>query len=154
MPCQLLQTILACPRRKDEARRFVAVSDCDDHGTVPRLEVTRQRAWIGFWVLAVIWGSSFLFIRIAVEQLSTFQLVFIRTGIAAVGLNIVVYLRGKRLPTDRAGVRDVVILGVVNTVIPFALITWGEKSIESGLAARLQATPAFFTLIIRHFSVR
>jgi drug/metabolite transporter (DMT)-like permease len=114
--------------------------------------VTNQRAWIGFWVLAFIWGSSFLFIRIGVEQLSTFQLVFIRTGIAAVGLNIVVYLRGKRLPTDRAGVRDVSILGVVNTVIPFALITWGEKSIESGLAAVLQATAALFTMLVAHFA--
>ena len=114
--------------------------------------MTNQRAWIGFWVLAFIWGSSFLFIRIGVEQLSTFQLVFIRTGIAAVGLNIVVYLRGKRLPTDRAGVRDVAILGVVNTVIPFALITWGEKSIESGLAAVLQATAALFTMIVAHFA--
>jgi drug/metabolite transporter (DMT)-like permease len=114
--------------------------------------VTNQRAWIGFWVLAFIWGSSFLFIRIGVEQLSTFQLVFIRTGIAAVGLNLVVYLRGKRLPTDRAGVRDVAILGVVNTVIPFALITWGEKSIESGLAAVLQATAALFTMIVAHFA--
>ena len=114
--------------------------------------MTNRRAWIGFWVLAFIWGSSFLFIRIGVEQLSTFQLVFIRTGIAAVGLNTVVYLRGKRLPTDRAGVRDVAILGVVNTVIPFALITWGEKSIESGLAAVLQATAALFTMIVAHFA--
>jgi drug/metabolite transporter (DMT)-like permease len=117
-----------------------------------RKSMTNQRAWIGFWALAFIWGSSFLFIRIGVEQLSTFQLVFIRTGIAAVGLNIVVYSRGKRLPTDRAGVRDVAILGIVNTVIPFALITWGEKSIESGLAAVLQATAALFTMIVAHFA--
>jgi len=114
--------------------------------------VTIQRAWIGFWALAFIWGSSFLFIRIGVEQLSTFQLVFIRTGIAAVGLNIVVYARGKRLPTDRAGLRDITILGVINTVIPFALITWGERSIESGLAAVLQATAALFTMIVAHFA--
>src|SRR5256885_13905631 len=66
-------------------------------------DVTSRRAWIGFWMLAFIWGSSFLFIRIGVEQLPTFQLGFIRTGIAAVGLNIVVFLRGKRLPTDAAG---------------------------------------------------
>jgi len=114
--------------------------------------VTKQRAWIGFWALALIWGSSFLFIRIGVEQLSTFQLVFIRTGIAAAGLNVVVYARGKRLPTDRAGIRDITILGVINTVIPFALITWGEKSIESGLAAVLQATAALFTMIVAHFA--
>jgi drug/metabolite transporter (DMT)-like permease len=117
-----------------------------------RTNVTNQRAWIGFWVLAFIWGSSFLFIRIGVEQLPTFQLVMIRTGIAAVGLNIVVYLRGKQMPADRARVRDVTILAVVNTLIPFALITWGEHIIESGLAAVLQATAALFTMVIAHFA--
>src|SRR5256885_13940625 len=115
-------------------------------------DVTSRRAWIGFWMLAFIWGSSFLFIRIGVEQLPTFQLVFIRPGIAAVGLNIVVFLRGKRLPTDAAGARDVTILAVVNTVIPFALITWGDHIIESGLAAVLQATAALFTMMVAHFS--
>lgn len=109
------------------------------------------RAWAGFWVLTLIWGSSFLFIRIGVEELSTFQLVFIRTAIAAAGLNVIVAMRGLRLPTDAAGLRDVVFLGVVNTVVPFALITWGERSIESGLAALLQATAALFTQVIAHF---
>jgi drug/metabolite transporter (DMT)-like permease len=45
-----------------------------------------------------------------------------------------------------------VILGVVNTVFPFALITWGETSIDSGLAAVLQSTAALFTLVVAHFS--
>ena len=56
--------------------------------------MTTKQAWGGFWLLALIWGSSFLFIRIGVEQLPPFQLVFIRTAIAAVGLTGVVYLRG------------------------------------------------------------
>lgn len=113
--------------------------------------MSKQRAWVAFWVLALIWGSSFLFIRIGVEQLGPFQLVFIRTGIAAVGLNIVLILRGKRLPLDWAGIRPLLVLGVVNTVVPFALITWGEQSIESGLASVLQGTAALFTLLIAHF---
>ena len=113
--------------------------------------MTTQRAWIGFWALALIWGSSFLFIRIGVEQLSTFQLVFMRTAIAAVGLNLVAFLRGTRLPADRKTIRDLLILGVVNTVFPFSLITWGEKTIESGLAAVLQATAALFTMVVAHF---
>jgi len=114
--------------------------------------VTKKQAWIGFWILALIWGSSFLFIRIGVEQLTTFQVVFIRTGIAAIGLNIVAYIRGKRLPTDWKGIRDLLILGVVNTVFPFVLITWGEKSIESSLAAILQGTAALFTMVVAHFA--
>lgn len=113
--------------------------------------MTKKQAWLSFWAVALIWGSSFLFIRIGVEQLTPFQLVFIRTGIAAVGLNIVAYLRGKRLPTDRKGIRDLLVLGVVNTVFPFALITWGETHIESGLAAVLQGTAALFTLVVAHF---
>ncbi len=113
--------------------------------------MTKKQAWIGFWILALIWGSSFLFIRIGVEQLTTFQVVFIRTGIAAIGLNIAAYMRGKRLPTDWKGIRDLLILGVVNTVFPFVLITWGEKSIESSLAAILQGTAALFTMVVAHF---
>ena len=110
------------------------------------------RAWAGFWALALIWGSSFLFIRIGVAELSTFQLVFIRTAIAAIGLNLVVAAQGRRLPTDGAGLRDIVFLGVVNTVIPFTLITWGERSVESGLAAVLQGTAALFSLVLAHFA--
>lgn len=113
--------------------------------------MTRQRAWIGFWILAVVWGSSFLFIRIGVEQLTTFQLVFVRTGIAAVGLSLVAWRQGKQFPTDWAIRRDLLVLGIVNTVLPFALITWGEKSIESGLASVLQATAALFAMVVAHF---
>src|SRR5574341_911047 len=97
---------------------------CVESGDV----VSNKQAWLSFWLVGLIWGSSYLFIRVAVEQLPPFELVFIRTGIAAVGLTIIVYLRGKRLPTDWASIRDLLFLGVVNTVFPFALITWGEKS--------------------------
>ncbi len=114
--------------------------------------MTTKQAWAGFWALAIIWGSSYLFIRIGVAQLPPLQLVFMRTAIAAIGLNIVIHLRGKRLPTDRRGITDLLFLGIVNTVFPFALITWGEIHIESSLASILQGTAALFTLIIAHFA--
>lgn len=114
--------------------------------------MTNKQAWLGFGILALIWGSSFLFIRIGVEHVPPFQLVFIRTAIAAVGLNFVVLLRGKRLPTDRRRIADLLFLGIVNTVFPFALITWGETHIESGLASVLQGTAALFTLVVAHFA--
>lgn len=114
--------------------------------------MTMGRAWAGFWALAFIWGSSFLFIRIGVTELSTFQLVFIRTAIAALGLNLVAFAQGRRWPRDATGLGDLAFLGVVNTVIPFTLITWGERSVESGLAAVLQGTAALFTLVLAHFA--
>lgn len=114
--------------------------------------MTSKQAWIGFWVLALIWGASYLFIRIGVTQIPPFQLVFIRTGIAAIGLNVVVYSRGKRLPTDWRSISDLLFLGIVNTVFPFALITWGETHIESNLASVLQGTTVLFTLVLAHFA--
>jgi len=113
--------------------------------------MSSRQAWLGFWVLGLIWGSSYLFIRIGVEQIPPFQLVFIRTAIAAVGLTVVVYARGKRLPSDWQDIKALLFLGIVNTVIPFALITWGETHIESGLASVLQGTTALFTLVLGHF---
>lgn len=110
-----------------------------------------MRKWAAFWLLGLIWGSSFLFIRIGVEQLSPFQVVFIRTGIAAVGLNLVLLARGKHLPFNGKALLPLVIIAIGNTTIPFALITWGEKSITSGLAAMLQSAASLFTLVIAHF---
>ncbi len=114
--------------------------------------MTTKHAWGGFWLLALIWGSSFLFIRIGVEQLPAFQLVFLRTGIAAIGFNLVLRLRGRRLPSDWHSISHMLFLGIVNTVLPFAMITWGETQIESGLASVLQGTVALFTLMIAHFT--
>lgn len=114
--------------------------------------MSSQRAWIGFWVLALVWGSSFLFIRIGVEEIPPMQLVFVRTAIAAIGLNIVIWLQGKRWPTDRQRIGNLLFLGIVNTILPFGLITWGEIYIESSLASILQATAALFTLVVAHFA--
>ncbi len=110
-----------------------------------------MRKWAAFWLVALIWGSSFLLIRIGVEELSPFQVVFIRTGIAAIGINLVLVLLKKRLPLDFKRLFPLIVIGIGNTTIPFALITWGEQSIDSGLAAVLQSSAAFFTMLIAHF---
>lgn len=110
--------------------------------------------WASFWLLGLIWGSSFLLIRIGVEEVNEFQVVFIRTGIAAIGLNLVLLLRGKRLPKDWESLRSLILIGLGNTAIPFVLITWGEKTVESGLASVLQATASLFALVIAHFAFR
>lgn len=110
-----------------------------------------MRKWAAFWALGFIWGSSFLLIRVGVQQLSPFQLVFMRTGIAALGLNFVLLLKRKHLPFNLRALLPLIIIGVGNTTIPFSLITWGEKSIPSGIAAMLQSTASLFTLVIAHF---
>ena len=103
--------------------------------------------WVGFWVLGLIWGSSFLLIRIGVESVSPFQLVFMRTAIAAIGLNIVFFARGKRIPW-KAALVPVLVLGLINITVPFGLITWGEQTVASGVASVLNSTVALFTLLV------
>jgi drug/metabolite transporter (DMT)-like permease len=111
----------------------------------------KRQAWIAFWLLGLIWGSSFLLIRVGVEQLRPIEIVFIRTAIAAVGLNAVIWLRRVPFPTDWPTLRALFIIGLGNVVAPFMLITWGEQFVPSGLAAVLQSTAALFTLVVAHF---
>jgi len=110
--------------------------------------------WIGFWVLGLIWGSSFLLIRIGVESVSPFQLVFVRVLIGAIGMSAVLLARGKRLPMDRGALLSLFVLGMINVTIPFALITWGEQTVDSGVASVLNSTAALFTLLISAFIFR
>jgi len=117
----------------------------------------KVRAWVSFWILGAIWGSSFLLIRIGVSEepgaatLSAAQVAFIRSIIAAIGLNIVLFARGKHHNYDRATWGGLTLLGIGNAVLPYWLIGLGEQSIESSLASIVQATVPMFSLVIAHF---
>ncbi len=111
----------------------------------------KRGAWAAFWLVGVIWGSSFLLIRIGVSELKIAEIVFIRTAIGAIGLAAVIFLRRVPVPTDWPTLRSLIIIGVGNVVAPFLLITWSELYITSGLAAVLQATAALFSLVVAHF---
>lgn len=107
--------------------------------------------WVSFWMVAIIWGSSFMLIRIGVAEVHPLHLVFIRTGIAAVGLGLVMVALRKRIPRDRKTLLSLIVIGMGNNALPFLLISWGEQHIESGLASVLQSTAALFTLVVAHF---
>lgn len=111
-----------------------------------------RQAWAAFWLIGLIWGSSFLLIRVGVRELRPIEVVFIRTAIAAVGLCAVIWWRGIRFPTDWPNIRALGIIGLGNVVAPFALISWGEQYITSGMAAVMQSTAALFTLVIAHLA--
>lgn len=110
--------------------------------------------WAGFLTLGLIWGSSFLLIKVGVAELTPLQLVGLRIGTAAVAMLLTLYLTGHRFPRDRASVGGLVVAGLFNTAVPFFLITWGEQSIASGLATVLNATVPLFSLVIAHFALQ
>jgi drug/metabolite transporter (DMT)-like permease len=112
-----------------------------------------RRAWIFFWLLTIVWGSSFFFMRIVVEELPPAQLAFSRIAIAAACLNLTLFLTGRGYPRDRRTLLALFVLGLVNTAFPFTLLAWGELpgKVDSGMTSVLQAITPVFTLIIAHF---
>jgi drug/metabolite transporter (DMT)-like permease len=112
----------------------------------------KRQAWICFWLVGLIWGSSFLLIRVGVAEFRPIEIVFIRTAIAAIGLNLVIFWRRIPVPIDHRTIGAVIIIGLGNVVAPFLLITWGEQTVPSGIAAVFQSTAALFTLIVAHFA--
>ena len=102
-------------------------------------------------ILGAIWGSSYLFIKVIVAEVSAFTLVAGRLTLAAIVLWGILRARGFSLPRSRWIWRAYAVLGFVGAAIPYSLISWGEQYIPSGLAALLQSTTPMFTVILAHF---
>jgi drug/metabolite transporter (DMT)-like permease len=109
-----------------------------------------MRQWSAFIYLCIVWGSSFLLIKVALREVTPLSLVSIRLGLATLGLWVIALLSKTRLPTDARLIAALFGLGIVNTTIPFFLITWGEQYIDSGVASILNSTTPLFTLILAH----
>ncbi len=105
--------------------------------------------WLVFGALSAAWGSSFLFIKIGLEEgLPPLTLVTFRLLIAVAFLSIVLRLTRGRLPRQRATIYRLAALGLINVAIPFGLITWGELWIPSALASILNGLVPLFTIVI------
>ena len=101
--------------------------------------------------LALIWGSSFMFIKVADRSLAPSTLIMGRLGLAALTLALLVpRLVGGRetLASLRAAWGPLVAVGLVNTAVPFWLLSWGETKIDSGLASIIQASVPIFNALI------
>jgi drug/metabolite transporter (DMT)-like permease len=114
-----------------------------------------RRYWPMLLTLAGVWGASYLFIKVAVDEIEPAPMMAFRTLVAAaVLLAYVVWRlgRGRALAELRSAWRHCLVLGVFNAALPFWLIAWGEQYIDSGLAAVVQASvPIFNALLILRF---
>jgi len=107
-----------------------------------------------FVLLGLIWGSSFAWIKIAVEEIPPASLVALRMGLGAVGM--LALLAFIRVPMPR-GAREwlpLVVLGAVNAAVPIFLISWGEQFVDSGTAAVLNSLTPIFSLLIAGVALR
>jgi drug/metabolite transporter (DMT)-like permease len=102
-----------------------------------------------FLTLAAVWGSSFLFIKVGLEEgVAPMTIVSLRTFFASLLLGGVLLARGGRLPLQWDVWKRMAFLGVFNIVVPFALIAWGQQYIPSGLASILNAMVPLFTIVL------
>ena len=106
--------------------------------------------WAMLLALAVLWGGSFFFNAIAVRELPSFTLVWMRVAVAAATLLLVLRLVGQRMPTEGRVWAAFFGMGLLNNVVPFVLIVWGQHHIASGLASILNATTPLFTVLAAH----
>jgi drug/metabolite transporter (DMT)-like permease len=101
--------------------------------------------------LSLLWGSSFLFIEIALDELEPTTMMALRLFFGAVALvPILVAQRGARRAAGdlRAAGRSLFVLGVVNAALPFTLIAWGQQHIDSGIAAIANASLPIFVVLL------
>src|SRR3970040_256408 len=114
----------------------------------------KLRDWVTFWTLGLIWGSSFLWIKIALDNVGPFTLVSWRLLIGVAGRALVVLFRRPTFPRERRIYGLLALLGLTNTALPFLLISWGEQSIDSAVASILNGTVPLFAMVIAHFALQ
>lgn len=119
----------------------------------PRPDAPRlgRAEWALLISLALIWGSAFLFIKVAVASFDPLTYVWLRLSFAAAALFVILRLSGRRLSLPLAVWAAVALLALLNNVVPFLLFGWGQLHIASGLAAILQATTPIFGVITAHY---
>ena len=100
------------------------------------------RAWTELLILSTLWGASFLSIRVALDEIGPFTVVLHRVFWAMLVLWAVVLVRGARVPRGATVWIGFLGMGLLNNVIPFSLMAWGQLHIETGLTSILNASTA------------
>ena len=109
--------------------------------------------WAMLIVLSAIWGGSFYFFAVIIKELPVFTIVFFRVFLASIALWVIVLATRQALPASGMW-KNFFLMGFFNNVIPFSLIVWGETKVAPGLAAVLNATTPFFSVIVAHLSTQ
>jgi drug/metabolite transporter (DMT)-like permease len=109
------------------------------------------RTWLApaiFILLGAIWGSSFLWIKIALEELPPATLTAYRMGLGAVAMLAFLPFIRQRLPMQPGPLGHLAVMGLINAGLPIFLIGWGEQFVDSGTAAVLNSLVPIFSLVL------
>lgn len=118
--------------------------------SIPPSRVSLKNYLILF-LLAMIWSSSFMVIKVSVETIPPLTLTAVRLVLAAMMLGAVLVIKGEKLPRDFNVWKVCILLGLFGNALPFSLISFGETGIASSQASILMATMPLVTVLLAHF---
>ena len=114
-----------------------------------------RKSWLPAYIaLGVVWGCSFIFIKLGLEFLTPFGVAFVRCALGAITLLIVVKIKKIKLPSDKSTWRKLWILAMLLNVIPGILFAYAEVHVTSVLAGIINATTPLATLIVMMIAFR
>jgi drug/metabolite transporter (DMT)-like permease len=111
----------------------------------------KPKHWFIFILLGAIWSSSFMWIKIAVQEIGPITLVAFRALFGLLFGVVIIIIQRVRWTRNLKSWFPLLLLGITNVAIPFFLISWGEQSIDSAVASILDATVPLFTILIAHY---
>ncbi|MDH3218734.1 MAG: DMT family transporter [Gammaproteobacteria bacterium] len=109
--------------------------------------------WALLMVLVVLWGTSFMFTAISVATVDPVAVVFYRLGLGAVVLSLVIYARGDSFPLEWRVWGGFLIMAIAGNALPFFLISWGQLTVDSGVAGMIMAIMPLLTMVFAHYFV-
>lgn len=110
--------------------------------------------WTQLILLSILWGGSFFFIDVAVQDLPILTIISLRLLLASLALIAVVHFSGLKMERRPSVWLCFLGMGILNNAIPFTLIVWGQTYIGCGLAAILNGTTPIFTVVAAHLLTR
>jgi drug/metabolite transporter (DMT)-like permease len=116
--------------------------------------LSRSAVPIAFATLGLIWGSSFLWIKIAVDELPAATVVAQRLTIGFACMAVFMAVARMGLPRSPRDLAPLAVMGLLNAAIPYLLITWGEEVVDSATAAVLNSLTPIFSLVIAGLLLR
>ena len=114
----------------------------------------KAKHWLVFLLLGAIWSSSFMWIKIAVQEIDPIMLVAFRALFGLAFGVVVMFIQHVSRPRSFRTWVPLLLLGITNIAVPFFLISWGERTIDSAVASVLDATVPLFTILLAHFLLR
>lgn len=117
----------------------------------PAAQTMGAAEWLMLIVLSVVWGGAFFGVEIMLEALPPFTIVLLRAGLATLALYVVLIIGRIAVSISPRQWGALFVMALLNNVLPFCLIVWGQTEITGGLAAILIATTPLFSVLLAQF---